>query len=90
MARPRTEICYVTTVFYSSMPDVELDALIGGVAKINKGKWASSGYNYASGERDMRYSFGSEKSAHAFRRELVSADRGIIRARVDRQRRPKA
>jgi len=90
VARPRTEICYVTAVFYCSTPDVELDALIGGVAKINKGKWSSSGYNYASGERDMRYSFGSEKSAHAFHRELVSANRGIIRTRVDRQQRPKA
>ena len=77
---------YVTTIFYSGTPDAELDAFVDSIAKINRGKWSSSGCNYTSDERDLRYSFRTEQSAHAFRRELLSTGRGIIRARVDSQR----
>ena len=77
---------YVASVFYAGTLDAELDTLIGDIARVNRGKWSSSGHNYSNQERDLRFSFTTEKSAHAFRREVLSTDRGIIRARVDCQR----
>ena len=86
MVRSGTCTTYVAAVFYSGTPDAELDTFIGSIAGINRGKPSSSGCNYTRGERDLRYSFHTEQSAHAFRRELLSTNRGIIRARVDSQR----
>lgn len=53
MVRPGTGTKYVTSVFYSGTPDAELDTFVGSVAKINRGKWSSSGCNHTSGARDM-------------------------------------
>jgi hypothetical protein len=86
MGRSGSITPYVATVFYSGIPDAELDTFVDSIARINRGKWSSSGCNYTSATRDLRYSFHTEQSAHAFRREVLSTDRGIIRSRVDLQR----
>jgi len=86
MVRPGTGTKYVTSVFYSGTPDAELDTFVGSVAKINRGKWSSSGCNHTSGARDICFSFAKEGPARAFGREVLSTKRRITTARVDEVR----
>ena len=86
MARSGTCTPHVTTVFYSGTPDTELDEFIVSIARINRGKWSSSGCNYTSGARDISFLFATEITARAFGREVLSTKRRIATARVDEVR----
>jgi hypothetical protein len=78
-----TQVKYVATVFYPGPIDRKLDLLIDGIARVNRGTWASSGYNFVEEERSMAYSFTKEETAQVFGREAVSTRRGVMTTRVD-------
>lgn len=85
LVRP-TLVHYVVTVFYPGAPNQELDLFISGVARMNRGIREGSGYNCAANARDISFSFGKERPARAFGREVLSTDRRIATARVDEVR----
>ena len=83
MGIPPTQVKYVATVFYPGPIDTELDVLIYGIARVNRGTWVRSGYNFTDEERNIAYSFAKEETAQVFGREAMSTRRGIMTTRVD-------
>jgi len=83
MGFPAAPVRYVTEISCPGQMDIELDALIHRIARVNRGSWISSGYNFTREEGSVAYSFRKEEAAQAFGREATSTRRGIMRAKVD-------